>query len=327
MKVLVTGGSGFLGKEIISLLLKENYQVLAISRSAVAFDHPNFYFQSMDLSSCSEDDLLALDFQAVIHTAAKAGIWGSYQDYKKINTHATEQLLKVSAQKQVKAFVYTSTPSVVFGQNAIENGDESMSYPQKFLTHYAQTKMLAEKAVLREKRICCVSLRPHLIWGQGDPHILPRLLAKAKAGRLPQIGNALNKVDITHVKTAAQAHLQCLQKICSHPDSLHGKAYFIGQERPVLLWPFIKDLLATQGIDYQPKRQIGTSLAYALGFLFECIYFFLPRQWEPPMTRFAALQLGTSHYFSHQQAKDDFDFKPALTIEEGLKELRAQKCQ
>lgn len=325
MKVLVTGGGGFLGTEVCRQLKEQGHEVSSVSRSHYS------HLEEMGVESLQADlskgDLVDLTgFEAVIHTAAKAGVWGKANDYYMSNVVATENILEASKQAGVKYFVYTSSPSVVFGKDDIENGDESLEYPEKFYTEYAKTKSIAEKLVLSQNKdeIKCVSIRPHLIWGEGDPHIAPRIIGKARLGKLKIVGTGENLVDIIHVKNAALAHVLALNALSSGKH-IAGRSYFVGQERPVNLWEFINQMLFQAGLE-GIQSYVGFGTAYSVGFVLEKAYKLLGiTSPEPPMTRFVSLQLAKSHYFSHQRAREDFGYEPMISIEEGLATLFSDK--
>jgi nucleoside-diphosphate-sugar epimerase len=324
MRILVTGGGGFLGTHIIKELLKNpRYIVTNFSR------HSYSHLEDMgvptirgDLTNPADvEKALLQGFDAIFHVAALAGIWGRYQDFYNINYLGTKNLIEAAEAQGVQRFIYTSTPSVVFGRDELLGVDEECPYPKEFLTPYAETKSMAEKLVLQKnngKTFLTCALRPHLIWGPGDPHLFPRVIQKGKEGKLRIVGDGENLVDIIYVENAAMAHVQAFEHL--NPSSrVCGEAYFIGQERPVKLWDFINQVLGYVKIE-PVMRAIDVTTAYRLGWFFEKVFKAAGIQKpEPPMTRFVALNLGKSHYFSHAKAKRDFGYSPRVSIEEGLK--------
>jgi len=324
MKILVTGAGGFLGTYIVKELLKNpNYEVVNFSRhSYTHLDALGVRTIKGDLRSAADIERALLEgFEAIFHVAALAGIWGRHQDYLEINYFGTKHLLEAAQAHGVKRFVYTSTPSVVFGMGDLEGVDESTPYASRHLTSYAETKTMAEKLVLQAsdgKSFLTCALRPHLIWGPGDPHLFPRVIQKGKEGKLRIVGDGENLVDIIFVENAALAHVQAFEHLT--PGSrVCGEAYFLGQERPVKLWSFINEILGIVKIEPVMKH-INVNKAYRIGWVMEKAFKLAGIQKpEPPMTRFVALNLGRSHYFSHAKAKRDFGYDPKISIEEGLK--------
>lgn len=320
MNVLVTGGGGFLGGHIIRVLLKRQYTVTNLSRNLYP-ELEEIGVKTIQLDLCEENKVNQLDlssFDAIFHVAALAGVWGKYEKYYSINYLGTKNLMNKAILDKVKHFIYTSTPSVVFGRDDIRNGDESLCYPDHYLTAYAKTKSMAEELILNQTEINTVALRPHLIWGPGDPHILPRLKEKARLGRLKRVGQGDNLVDVIYVENAAKAHVDALEGLIKN-SALSGNAYFIGQEDPVNLWDFINTLLTKSKLE-PIESSISYKNAYRLGYVLEKIYKFIGiTKPEPPMTRFVATQLAKNHYFSHAKAKNDFGYVPSITTSEGLR--------
>ncbi len=323
MKILVTGAGGFLGYYIARDLKALGHEVYNFSRS----HHKDLDELAITtrLGNLNDPDSIdkALDkIEAVFHVAGKVAMWGKWEDFYQTNTIGTKNLVDACLKKGIQKFIYTSTPSVVFGSGDIENGDETLEYPNEFLSLYAKSKMLAEKYVLQKnsKEFLTCAIRPHLIFGPRDKNIIPRLLEAAKKEKLKKIGSGNNLVDIIYVENAAKAHIQAFQSIT--PDSpISGSPYFIGQEAPVNLWDFINKILKAHG-QKTVSKSISVKSAYSIGAVIEFILKFL-RVWNvhPPMTRFVALQLGKSHYFSHKKAKNDFDYSPDITIDEAISRI------
>lgn len=318
MKALVTGGVGFLGARIARLLVARGHDVTVCSRQATRHPTPNTYHAvDLDLRDAEAVSRAVAGHDVVFHVAAKAGVWGKRAEYFGINVTGTRNVIAACQTHGVKKLVYTSTPSVVFSGSLPGGANESAPYPHNYLTHYAHTKAIAEREVLAASgldglRTC--ALRPHLIWGKGDPHLLPRVLDRARAGKLKQVGDGRNRVDITHVNDAAQAHLDALD----HLQAAAGKAYFIASET-VALWPWINAVLKRAGIaEITGKVSAGT--ARKVGAVLEFFWKLLLLPGEPPMTRFVAGNLATDHWFDISAARKDLQYAPAWTGEEALDE-------
>ncbi|MFM1802164.1 MAG: 3-beta hydroxysteroid dehydrogenase [Planctomycetota bacterium] len=323
MKVLVTGGGGFLGGRIVRRLKQRGDQVVSYSRQAYEW-HKAAGVESTtgELNDINSLTNAMLGVDAVIHVAAKAGFWGPYGEYHKTNVEGTACVIEACRRAGVKKLVYTSTPSVVHGGGDLNGVDESAHYPEHHESAYAATKAEAEKQVLKanSQGLLTVALRPHLIWGPGDPHLLPRLLARAKAGRLRRIGDGLNIVDTVHIENAALAHELALDRLKAD-SPIAGQAYFIAQGEPMPMWDAIQRMILASGGPELPKRPVSISTAMRAGSICEWLWKNLPLPGEPPMTRFVASQLSSSHWFCLDRARKELGYMPVISFEEGLKTL------
>jgi nucleoside-diphosphate-sugar epimerase len=323
MKALVTGGGGFLGGAVVRLLRQRGDSVRSFTRSRYPWlDEIGVEQVLGDLADPEAIEKAVAGCDVVIHTAAKAGVWGRHADFFGTNVTGTQNVIAACKKLGVRRLVYTSTPSVVHGGQDVEGANESLPYPRHFEAFYSETKAKAEKAVLAASGpgLATVSLRPHLIFGPGDPHLVPRIIAAAKAGRLRRIGTKPVKVDVTYVDNAARAHLDAADRL-DVGAAPAGKAYFISNDEPVELWPFIDRILAEAGVP-PVARTVSPWKAKLAGRVLEWVYRFAPFvRGEPPMTRFVAGQLSTSHWYDISAARRDLGYRPAVSVEEGLRRL------
>ncbi|RAL23829.1 3-beta hydroxysteroid dehydrogenase [Lujinxingia litoralis] len=324
MKVLVTGGGGFLGEAIVDQLLERGDQVRSLARG----DYPHLREKGVevvrgDLSDAAAVSRAVQGCEEVYHVAAKAGVWGPYQAYYQANVVGTENILQACREHRVARLIYTSTPSVVYGEGALEGVDESVPYPTRYLTAYPETKARAEQAVLAatSETLQTVALRPHLIWGPGDNHLVPRIIDRARRGKLKRVGDGRALVDSVYVDDAARAHLLAAQALATHGRPA-GKAYFITQDEPMAVGALIDKILVSGGLE-PLTAEVPAKVAYAVGWVLETGYRLLGKREEPLMTRFLAKQLSTAHYFDISAAKQDFDYHPQRTIDEGMEALGA----
>lgn len=322
MKAMVTGGGGFLGGAVVRLLRQRGDSVRSFTRSAYPWlDELNVEQSLGDLANLEAVENAVVGCDVVFHVAAKAGVWGRYSDFFDTNVTGTQNIIAACKKHGVRRLVYTSTPSVVHAGDDVEGANESLPYPKHFDAYYSETKAKAEKAVLAANgpELATVSLRPHLIFGPGDPHLVPRIIAAAKTGKLKRIGSRPVKVDVTYIDNAAQSHLDAADRL-DIGTAPAGKAYFISNDEPVELWPFIDRILAEAGAPPVTKN-ISAWKARLAGRVLEFVYWLFRLPGEPPMTRFVASQLSTSHWYDISAAKRDLDYKPQVTVEEGVKRL------
>ena len=209
--ILVTGGGGFLGKHICQQFIDRGYRVRSFSRKHYdELTHMGVEQFCGDIASPQDLRLAMCGVSGVVHTAAKVAMWGRYPDFTAVNIEGTKNVFTTALSLGIPKLIYTSSPSVVFAGQSIEGEDEALRYPSKYLGYYPQTKAKAEQLVLKSHshgKFHTIALRPHLIWGVGEPHFTPNLIALAQKGRLKSIGDRTNYVDIIHVKNAALCSL------------------------------------------------------------------------------------------------------------------------
>lgn len=327
MHALVTGGGGFLGRYIVEKLLRRGDRVRSFGRGAypelealgVEVIRGDLVDEAIVSRACAEVD-------TVFHVAARPGVSVHFEPYEEANFAGTQNVIQACREHGVARLVYTSSPSITFSGTDQEGVDESapiaFDWLGKHHAHYSFTKGMAELRVLECNalglRTC--ALRPHLIWGPRDQHLIPRLIARARSGRLRRVGDGANLVDMIYVENAADAHLQAADAL-AHPDSpVAGRAYFLSQGEPVNCWQWIDQILALA--DLRPvKKSISQANAWRLGSVLEVLYRLTGSKAEPPMTRFLAAQLATSHWFDIGAARRDFSYEPSVSTAEGMQRL------
>ena len=323
MKILVSGGTGFVGTAVTESLLALGHEVHTIGRSTPSFcdKTKNRYHHTFDLTKDDLPKSLMSGTEIFFHIAAKAGVWGSYSQFFSANVTATRKILTACQSYHIPKLIYTSTPSVVFSQKPISNGTEALPYVQNGFSPYAKTKSIAEKEVLKAHmpgKLQTIALRPHLVWGKGDPHLLPRVIQRHRAGKLKIIGDGTNMVDLTHIDNVAHAHICAMQAMLKN-ENLGGKPYFISQDEPVYLWDWLNQLF--QLLELPPLSQsLNFKTAFLIGSGLESLWSLLNLKNEPPMTRFVACQLAHDHWFSIKSAERDILYKPVKKMNQAMDE-------
>lgn len=322
MRVLVTGGGGFIGGAVCRALLARGDEVTAFQRSAA----PELErLGARVIRGCITDAAglgsATRGMDAVIHTAAKAGLAVCYDDFYRPNVIGTGNVIAACLENGVRKLVFTSSPSVTHADGDVEGGDESLPYAERYHSPYPATKAVSEQMVMAANgaELQTVSLRPHLVWGPGDNHVLPKMLERAKGGklRLPGPGKL---IDTTYIDNAAHAHLLALDCLATRPETVGGKTYFISNDEPRSQAEIIGGFLRAAGQEVE-IRAISPGLAIVAGSVIETAWRLLRLRSEPPLTRWSAEHLSTAHWYDISAAKRDLGYTPQISIDEGLERL------
>ncbi len=322
MNALVTGGGGFIGSALVNELVKRGFRVTSFSRN----DYPalrkiGVVVKRGDLSDASSVLEACKDIDIVFHVAAKAGITGNYRDYYRTNVTGTGNIIHACKMNKIKYLISTSSASVVFDGSNIEGSDESLPYPARPVSYYTATKALAEQLVLQANSptLRTLSLRPHLVYGPGDNHLFPRIISRAKTGRLLRIGDGRNLIDVTYIDNIVSAHINAAQAMISNPE-VTGKAYFITNGEPVPLWDFLNMMLIISGYE-SILKSVPARAALLFSGLTEAFYKIFLKSREPMLTRFLVSELIHSHWFDITRARRLLNYNPGISNIESLKKM------
>ena len=256
----------------------------------------------------------------IFHVAAKAGTSGVYREYYKTNVTGTENIIKACKINNVNYLIYTSSASVVFDGKDIEGSDESQPYPAHPVSHYTATKAIAEQLIIKADSpdLRTLALRPHLVYGPGDNHLFPAIISRAKTGRLRRIGECKNLVDVSYIDNVVAAHINASKAILNSPE-VTGKAYFITNGEPVLLWDFLDLILEASGLEPLKKR-VPVWTAIIISHIAEAIHRISINEKET-LTPFIVSELTRSHWFDIGKARKLLDYNPLISNIEGLKKM------
>lgn len=312
LRILVTGGQGFLGGALVEALVALGFRNVAATarREAPHLERLGVEVVKADLTDRRQAMAATEGREVVFHTAAKAGVWGTESGYHAINVEATRYLLAGSLNHGVSYFIHTSSPSVTFqGVDSLDESEEA-PYGRQPLNAYCKTKIQSEREVLEcDGDMRTLALRPHLIYGPGDPHLLPRVFEASRKGRLVRVGDGRNLVDVTHIVDAVAAHLCALARR-ENPE-IWGQAYFITSGEPIELWDWLDRILEWKGLS-PVRRSVNPGVAAILARSLESLYRLLGKTEEPPLTYFSALQLGCHHSYSIEKARRLLGYEPAI---------------
>jgi 2-alkyl-3-oxoalkanoate reductase len=323
MSVLVTGGGGFIGSNLVAALRAQQVQVRSLARSEhTVLSTLGVEQMRGDVTDPTACDRALVGVDVVFHVAARASMSVRLEPFLKTNLEGTRTLLQAAQRSGVKRFVYTSTPSVVFSKRGHEGASESAPLVQDTFSPYAYSKARAEELVLGANRgsFRTVALRPHLVWGPGDTQLTARLVARAKAGKLKLVGDGSAQVDTTYIDNCVDAHLAAERAL--QDGRGQGKAFFISNDEPVTIRAFVDAVLRAHSLE--PRYGfLSPSVAVAVGAVFETAYRLVGSDAEPLLTRFIAVNLSTPHWFDLSAAKTELSYRPQVTLAQGFERLAA----
>ncbi|MEO8287530.1 MAG: NAD-dependent epimerase/dehydratase family protein [Chloroflexota bacterium] len=320
MEILVTGGTGFLGRHLSRALLDDGHHVRVMGRNMAQPGVQSLLSDGAmpvvaDLRDRAAVEEACRGVEVVFHVGALSAPWGRRSSFFEINVGGTRSVLMGSLRGGVRRVVYVSSPSVVFDGRDHIDSTEDAPYPGRFASVYSLTKKLGEDIVNGSTGVETVILRPKAMFGPGDTALLPRLIAAAERGRLPQIGDGRNRVDLTYVENVVQA-----LRLAMNAPAAPGKTYNITNGEHILLWDVIKSVLHRLGLPSK-LRAIPLPVALAAAGVMEAAATVTGK--EPTLTRYSAAILARTQTYDIDAAKRDLGYEPTITFAEGMERTLA----
>lgn len=319
MRIFLTGGSGFVGRNLIKALVTKGFEV----RSLVKWKN-----EIELIKSCGAIPILGdiNDFQVlksgmegckvVFHLAAKVDDWGDLKDFEEVNVCGTEQVIAAAKATDVSCLVYVSTEAVLIGGEPIINTDETRLLPKKPLGFYPLTKAIAEKKVIEANSdtLTTVVVRPRFVWGKGDTTLLPRFLKTMREGKFAWISGGHYPTSTCHVQNLCQG------LICAAERGKGGEIYFISDGSPVDFRSFITELAHTQGVE-PGTRTIPRWFVWFLAWCLENAWTLFKLKGAPPITRTALSMIADEVTVNDTKARREIGYQTVISRREGILEM------
>ena len=315
--VLVTGASGCLGGAVAAALLRNGHRVRTLQRRPSGVPGAEDVLGTVTDPAARREAVTGAD--AVVHLAAKVTFTGDPAEFAAVNVEGTRGLLTDAAAAGVRRFVFVSSPSVAHTGASIMGDGAAPAEPERARGEYSRTKAAAELLALAadSPAMAVTAVRPHLVWGPGDPQLVRRVVERASQGRLPIVGTGAALVDTCYLDDAVEGILAALRRI----DVAHGNAYVLTSGEPRPIGELFAAFCRAAGVE-PPRLHVPVPVASAVGAIAEVVWRIRPGQDEPPMTRFLAEQLSTAHWFDQRRTHRDLDWHPAVGVSRGLERLR-----
>jgi nucleoside-diphosphate-sugar epimerase len=323
-RAFVTGGSGFVGRELIAMLVAQGYEVRALARSPKA----EAAVRSAGAAPVPGD----LDDEAALrqgmsgcgvafHSAAMVALWGSREQAMHDNVGGTERVLAAARGAGVQRLVHISTEAVLADGRPIVDADETRPLPAKPIGIYPLTKGLAEQRVLAANTVHgggldTMIVRPRFIWGRGDTSVLPQIVLAARQGKLAWVDGGRYHTSTCHVKNVCQGAILAAER------GRGGEVYFLTDGEPVEFRRFITALLRSQGVEPGTREMPGWMVRLAAA-VSEGLWLLLPLSGEPPLNRTAANLFFGEVTVRADKARRELGYEPQVSVAEGLAEMGA----
>ncbi|MDH6247052.1 NAD-dependent epimerase/dehydratase family protein [Mycobacterium sp. OTB74] len=328
-RVLVTGGSGFVGANLVTELLDRGHQVRSFDRAPSPLaDQENLQKVQGDITNSDDVAAAVADVDTIIHTAAIIDLMGGASitdEYRQrsfsVNVEGTKALVHTAQAAGVARFVYTASNSVVMGGQDIVNGDENMQYTNRFNDIYTETKVIAEKFVLSqngEHGMLICSIRPSGIWGRGDQTMFRKVFENVLAGHVKVlVGNKNIKLDNSYVHNLIHGFILAAEHLVPG-GTAPGQAYFINDGDPINMFEFARPVIAACGHNL-PNLRVSGRLVHKAMMVWQRLHFRFGIR-EPLIEPLAVERLYLNNYFSIAKAKRDLGYEPLFTTEQATKE-------
>lgn len=313
MRVLVTGASGMLGGGVARALTDRGDDVTVLQR------RPSGLPCREVLGDVAETGVVRAALagaDAVVHLAAKVDVVGPWEQYRRTNVDGTRAVVDACRATGVRRLVHVSSPSVAHTGSALVGAGASPAEPERVSGSYARSKALAELDALAADSpdLTVLAVRPHLVWGPGDTQLVGRVVARARARRLPLIGSGTALVDTTYVANAVDALVAAVD------TPVHGEALVVSNGEPRPIGELLEKICSAAGVP-GPRGRVPLRVARAAGAALEAFWAVSRRTDDVPMTRFLAEQLATAHWFDQRRTRDALRWTPRVSLDEGFAEL------
>jgi nucleoside-diphosphate-sugar epimerase len=317
--IFVTGGSGFLGRQLIRDLRAQGYTVRALARSDAAASTVRQLGAEPVRGDLGDVDAMRQGMQgcaAIIHSAAHVAMWGRWQDFVRDTVTGTENVLAAARAAGVPRFVHIGTEAVLADGKAIVDADETRPLPAHPNGYYPHSKGIAEQRVIAANGngLTTMVMRPRFIWGTGDTTLLPQFVQAMQGGQWMWFDGGRHRTSICHVRNVTHGTILAAQ------NGRGGQIYFLTDGEPVEFRDFISRLVQTWGVT-PPTRTAPLWVADLVAAVSELAWKLLPLRGQPTLTRTAVNLMFREVTVRDRKAREELGYRPVVSVDEGLKEL------
>jgi nucleoside-diphosphate-sugar epimerase len=315
MRILVTGGTGFLASHLIPALQRRGHTVRALILPSA---DPAGLLQGgvgVDAGDVRRPDTLAAamhEVDAVFHLAAAIGVRRPMREYHAVNVIGTENVCRAALKAGVKRLVHVSTTSVYKQGLGVPVGEDSPLAPLS--DPYPLTKAAGERLVQRmieEEHLPASIVRTTTIFGPGDQLNFGRIADRLLAGRSIVIGSGRNRVPFAYVDDVVQGLLLVLDR-----ERAGGEIYNITDDRCPTQEQLLREIAEQLGAS-APRIHVPYRLLYSTGVVAERLAD-ARRNPHALITRFGVVMYGTDNCFAIDKARSELGYEPQVPLSQGV---------
>lgn len=321
--ILVTGASGYLGRNILRDFVARGQKVRGLARSDASSDLIRQLGAEPVRGDIMDKASLKAAMQgaaALVHAAADTDHGRPTKAQEITNLEGTRNVYAAAHAAGIKRAVHISTEAVLVDGQPIINADETWPIPEKLAGGYSRTKAGAERAALAANGngMSVIVMRPRFVWGRDDTTALPQLVAAMKTGKLVWFDGGDYLTSTTHIANVVEGVRLCLEK------GLGGEVYFITDAGDIAFRPWVTALLATQGIDTSGVRSMPRSLMNFIVNAGEFLANLTGGVLSGPIGRQEYATVGNTVTLNITKACRELGYQPVMSRTEGLAELAAK---
>ncbi len=322
MKLIITGATGFIGRNLAVSLARDGHEILATGRALGVgniLGAAGIEFRPADIGRTGSLLEVFEPADCVVHCAGKSGDWGAYEQFHQDNVIGTRNVLQGCIRYGIEKLIFVSSPSVYFNDQDRLDLKEDDPLPPRQLSHYATTKLISEKEVLaaREKGIDVINLRPKAVFGPHDNTFSPRILRMSRKRRFPLINNGRAVVDITYIENFVDAVRLCFKA----PEEAWNETYNISNGEPITIRDWFEQMVSVLGKEFRPKN-VPVPAARAIAGVMELAGHFPFGPKKPMMTRYSVGYMARSMTLNIEKAQNRLGYGPSQNNRESFSVYR-----
>jgi nucleoside-diphosphate-sugar epimerase len=321
MKAFVSGGSGFVGRNLIPFLKRKKNTVVALVRSEAAADVVKELGATSVHGDLDDVDAMTKGMKGcdvVYHSAAHVALWGPKDEFLRANVTGTENILTAARAAGVDTFIHVGTEAVLVGGKPIVNADETWPIPPNQTDLYPLTKGLAEEAVLsaNSKKFRAISVRPRFIWGKGDTSVLTQFVKAVNAGKFSWFSGGRYLTSTCHVTNVCEGLWLAAE------NGTGGETYFVTDGKPQEFRTFVTRMLRSQNVE-PPGTSIPLPIANGIAAVCETVWIKMNLKSQPPLTRCMLRLMGEEVTVNDAKARNELNYVGRVSVDDGLHDMRS----